>query len=112
PLTVTQPDTTTYQSGSPFRTIDTGMFAPKGIVIDVAQANLANKPTRALKDDIIYEVHLRGLTKNDPTVPVNLQGTYAGAALKAGYFSALGITAVEFQPIHETQNSLNDSPQF
>jgi isoamylase len=112
PLTATQPDTTTYQSGSPFRTIDTGVFAPKGIVIDLPQANLANKPTRALKDDTIYEVHLRGLTKNDPTVPVNLQGTYAGAALKAGYFSALGITAVEFQPIHETQNSLNDSPQF
>src|ERR1700733_3709806 len=83
PLTATQPDTTTYQSGSPFRTIDTGMFAPKGIVIDVPQANIANKPTRALKDDIIYEVHLRGLTKNDPTVAANLQGTYAGAALKA-----------------------------
>ena len=108
PLTVTQPDTTTYQSGSPFRTIDTGLFAPKGIVIEV-QGDFGNKPVRALKDDIIYEVHLRGLTKNDPTIPANLQGTYAGAALKANYFANLGITAVEFQPIHETQNSLNDS---
>ncbi len=111
PLTVTQPDTTTYQSGSPFRTIDTGLFAPKGIVIEV-QGDFGNKPVRALKDDIIYEVHLRGLTKNDPTIPANLQGTYAGAALKANYFANLGITAVEFQPIHETQNSLNDSAQF
>src|SRR5271157_1641147 len=112
PMTTAEPDPTTYQSGSPFRTIDTGMFAAKGIVIDVPQSDFGNKPSGALKDDIIYEVHLRGLTKNDPSVPANLQGTYAGAALKAAYFTTLGITAIEFQPIHETQNSLNDSPQF
>ena len=70
------------------------------------------KPAGAFKDDIIYEVHLRGLTKNDPAVPAALQGTYAGAAMRAGYLSSLGITAVEFQPIHETQNSVNDLPQL
>ena len=112
PATPTQPDITTYQSGSPFRTIDTGMFAPKGIVIDLPAAAFGNKPTGALKDDIIYEVHVRGLTMNDPSVPANFRGTYVGAAMKAGYLANLGITAVEFQPIHETQNSLNDSPQF
>jgi isoamylase len=112
PLTTMQPDQTTYQSGSAFRSIDTGMFAPKGIVIDLPTPDFGNKPSRGLKDDIIYEVHLRGLTKNDPSIPANLQGTYAGAALKAGYFANLGITAVEFQPIHDTQNALNDSPQF
>jgi glycogen operon protein len=41
-----------------------------------------------------------------------LQGTYAAAATRAEYLRALGVTAVEFQPIHETQNALNDLPQF
>jgi isoamylase len=41
-----------------------------------------------------------------------LQGTYAGAALRPQYLRDLGVTAVEFQPIHETQNCLNDLPYF
>ena len=57
-------------------------------------------------------MHLRGLTKNDPAVPSNLQGTYAGAALRAGYLRDLGVTAVGFQPIHETQSALNDIVQY
>ena len=112
PLTTDRPDPTTYQSGAPFRIIDTGLFAAKAIVIEVPIPDFGNKPLGALKDDIIYEVHLRGLTRNDPGVPANLQGTYAGAALKTGYLSGLGVTAVEFQPIHETQNGLNDDPEF
>jgi glycogen operon protein len=112
PQTPSHPDPTSYQSGEPFRAIDTGPFAPKGIVLDLAQLDFGAKPTRALKDDIIYEVHLRGLTKNDPGIAVDLRGTYAGAALKAGYLADLGVTAVEFQPIHETQNCLNDSPEL
>jgi len=35
--------------------------------------------TRALKDDIIYEVHLRGLTENDTNISAQYRGTYAGA---------------------------------
>jgi len=112
PLTPAHPDPTAYLSGATSRLIDTGPFAPKGIVIAQPNPDFGEKPAGAFKDDIIYEVHLRGLTKNDPSVPANLQGTYAGAALRAGYLRDLGITAVEFQPIHETQSALNDSPQF
>jgi glycogen operon protein len=112
PLTPAYPDPTAYLSGVSFRLVDTGPFAPKGIVIALPEPNFGPKPAGAFKDDVIYEVHLRGLTKNDPAVPANLQGTYAGAALRAAYLRDLGITAVEFQPIHETQNALNDLPQF
>lgn len=108
PLTPAQPDAVDYQSGAVSRLTDTGPFAPKGIVIDFPSLDFGAKPTGAFKDDIVYEVHLRGLTKNDPTVPPALQGTYAGAAMRAGYLKNLGVTAVEFQPIHETQNALND----
>jgi len=112
PLTPSQPDPTLYLSGAASRLVDTGPFAPKGIVLDLPNPDFGAKPATAFKDEIIYEVHLRGLTKNDPAVPANLQGTYAGAALRAAYLRDLGVTAVEFQPIHETQNSLNDLPQF
>jgi isoamylase len=112
PLTPEYPDPTAYLSGATFRLVDTGPFAPKAIVLAVPSPDFGVKPAGAFKDDIIYEVHLRGLTKNDPSVPANLRGTYAGAALRAGYLRDLGVTAVEFQPIHETQNALNDMPQF
>jgi glycogen operon protein len=112
PLTPANPDPAAYDSGASSRLMDTGNFAPKGIVIDFPAPDFGAKPTGAFKDEIIYEVHLRGLTRNDPAVPANLRGTYAGAALRAPYLAGLGVTAVEFQPIHETQNALNDLPQF
>jgi len=49
---------------------------------------------------IIYEVHLKGLSA-DPASGVTHPGTYRGAAEMAPYLKDLGITAVEFLPIHE-----------
>ncbi|HEY6347321.1 MAG TPA: hypothetical protein VIY49_38020 [Bryobacteraceae bacterium] len=64
-------------------------------MIDIPAADFGVKPETPFKDEIIYEVHLRGLTKNDPSVPANFQGTYAGAATRAGYLRDLGVTAIE-----------------
>jgi isoamylase len=108
PLTLSQPNDSPYLTGDNFRTIDTGPFAPKGIVLPTSTSDFGTKPAGAFKDDIVYEVHLRGLTKNDPDCPQALQGTYLGAAQRVAYLKGLGVTAVEFQPIHETQNALND----
>ena len=41
-------------------------------------------------------------------MPEKLRGTYAGAAHKARYLKDLGVTAVEFLPVHETPNDQND----
>jgi glycogen operon protein len=60
------------------------------------------------QDEIIYEVHVRGLTRNDASLPSAYRGTYRGAGMKANYLKSLGITAVEFLPVHETQNDTND----
>jgi len=96
-----------YTSGPDHRATDTGPFAPKGIVIAEPDASAAwSRPQ--LKDQIIYEVHLRGFTKADETLPATLRGTYAGAATKAGYLADLGVTAIELLPLHETQNQQND----
>jgi glycogen operon protein len=110
PLTPDNPNESVYLSGTNFRTIDTGPFAPKGVVLGAPGGDFGTKPAGAFKDEIIYEVHLRGLTKNDGSVDPPLQGTYLGAAQRAAFLKGLGITAVEFQPIHETQNALNDNP--
>ncbi|MER2490479.1 glycogen debranching protein [Catenovulum sediminis] len=101
-------DGTVYASGSQYRNIDSAPYAPKGIILTDDAQSYGVKPTRALKDDIIYEVHLRGLTKNDLSIPEQYRGTYKGAALKAAYLADLGITAIEFLPVQETQNDTND----
>src|SRR6516164_1935768 len=44
PLTPGHPDPTVYLSGLSSRTIDTGPFAPKGIVIDIPTADFGAKP--------------------------------------------------------------------
>ncbi len=108
PNTAACPDGTIYASGATHRNKDSGACAPKGIVLAPSTGLIGSKPTRALKDDIIYEVHVRGLTRSDTSVPAALRGTYAGAALKAGYLASLGVTAVEFLPVQETQNDSND----
>ncbi len=104
------PDDTAYATGPRYRTIDTGPIGPKSYAWPAghAAADVGRRPTRAFKDDIVYEVHLRGLTMNDPTVPAALRGTYAGAARKAAELAALGVTAIELLPVQETNNDQND----
>ncbi|NLU71934.1 glycogen-debranching protein [Streptomyces sp. HNM0575] len=113
PLREGMTDEGVYGSGPAHRTEDSGRQAPKGIVLPETApgdgGGTGEKPKRALKDDIVYEVHLRGLTKNDPAVPADERGTYAGAAAKAGELAELGVTAVEFLPMQESQNDANDA---
>lgn len=107
-LTPEWTDGTIYASGANYRNIDSGIQAPKGVLLPNSAASIGVKPTRALKDDVIYEVNVRGLTQNDSSIPPQYRGTYQGAALKAAYLADLGITAVEFLPVQETQNDTND----
>jgi isoamylase len=108
PINPNNSDPTVFASGASYRTLDSGLKAPKGIVLATDTSGVGTKPTGALKDDIIYEVHVRGLTEDDPSIPPAYRGTYQGAALKASYLASLGVTAVEFLPVQETQNDAND----
>jgi glycogen operon protein len=95
--------------GGDNRATDTGIIAPKSMaVLPGAAASFGIKPQRPLKDDVIYEVHLRGFTVGDPEVPAKERGTYKGAARKARYLKELGVTAVEFLPVHEFADEQND----
>lgn len=108
PNTPTCADGSVYASGALNRLKDSGPCAPKGLVLAASTSSVGVKPTRAFKDDVVYEVHVRGLTKSDSSVPLAVRGTYAGAALKAPALAALGVTTVEFLPVQETQNDTND----
>ncbi|MBU3915172.1 glycogen debranching protein GlgX [bacterium] len=54
----------------------------------------------ALAQTIIYELHVRGFTK-DPSSKTKCAGTYQGIVEKIEYLKELGITAVEILPVHE-----------
>jgi isoamylase len=59
-------------------------------------------PMTPLHDSVIYEVHVKGLTKLHPDVPEELRGTYAGLGhpVTIDYLKRLGVTAVELMPVH------------
>lgn len=108
PWQVDGPEGDVYGAGDS-RDRDSGRDAPKGVVLEPEAFDLGPKPKRSFADDVIYEVHVRGLTKQDPEVPADLRGTYLGAARKAKYLKSLGVTAIELLPVHETQNDTNDA---
>ncbi len=108
PLNANNQNANIFASGTSNRNIDSGPYAPKGLVLGTSTQSTGTKPTRAQKDDVIYEVNVRGLTKQDPSISSQYQGTYAGAGMKASYLASLGITAIELLPIMESQNDAND----
>jgi glycogen operon protein len=52
---------------------------------------------------VIYEAHVKGLTKLHPGIPEDIRGTYAGIAHPAviEHLVKLGITALELMPVHQ-----------
>jgi glycogen operon protein len=92
-----------------YRAADNAAVAPKSIVLphELLAGDVGPRPERDLRDDVIYEVHLRGLTAGDAADPC--RGTYAAAAARADYLADLGVTAIELLPVQETWNDGNDS---
>ena len=82
---------------------DSAAGVPKSVVIDPSFDWGGDcPPDTPLADSIIYEVHVKGFSIQNPAVPEKLRGTYAGLAHPASieYFKKLGITAIELLPIH------------
>ena len=108
------------------RNVDSGKWAPKSVAF-VDTTSTGTKPNLNQKDAAIYETHLKGLTAHPSSVnlttllspysgfqdavnvPNALRGTYAGAAYMAGYLKDLGINTVEFLPVHETNNAMENT---
>ncbi len=61
---------------------------------------------RDMEDTIIYEMHVRGFTRHRSS-GVQYPGTFAGIVEKIPYLKELGVTAVEFLPIFEFDETIN-----
>lgn len=79
---------------------DTAALVPKGVMVPDAVA-VAAGPGIPWERTILYEAHVRGMTKLHPGVPEPLRGTYLGLAEPAvlDHLVRLGITAVELMPV-------------
>jgi glycogen operon protein len=60
-------------------------------------------PRRSWNETVIYETHVKGITRLHPGVREDLRGTYAGLAsdTMVSYLRELGVTAVELLPVHQ-----------
>jgi glycogen operon protein len=101
------PDGTIYRTDDANRDKDSGHDGPKSIALPPLALDTGAHPARALRDDVVYEVHLRGLTAGDGSI-TSCAGTYQAAAARAPALAALGVTAVELLPVQETPNDAND----
>ena len=97
-----------YQVGSPLQDLEmnhsnSAGHVPKSVVIDSAFTWSGDRPPRTpWHRTVIYECHVKGLTKRHPQVPEHVRGTYLGLASDAiiDHLVSLGVTAVELLPVH------------
>jgi isoamylase len=77
---------------------------PKGVVIDETfDWGDDRAPSVPWRDTVLYELHVKGLTRRHPLVPPELRGTFLGLASEAtiAHFESLGVTTLELMPVQE-----------
>jgi len=87
-----------------FSETDSAPFIPKSVVINPSfDWEGDTLPETPYTDTVIYEAHVKGLTKLHPDIPENIRGTYAaiGHPVTIDYLKKLGITAIELMPVHQ-----------
>jgi glycogen operon protein len=59
-------------------------------------------PRTPWRDSVIYEAHVKGLTRLHPEIDPSIRGTYAGLATEPviDHLKKLGVTAIELLPVH------------
>jgi isoamylase len=78
--------------------------APLGVLTGCGEEFEWNdsRPPHHEADAIVYELHVRGFTKNPNSgVDPSRRGTYAGLVEKIPYLKELGVTVVELMPIFQ-----------
>lgn len=97
-------DPSLYNPGNKPDGIDSAAAAPKSVVVDQRYDWRGDKsPATPWGQTVIYEAHVRGLTRLHPDIPEPLRGTYAALAhpVMITYLRELGITAVELLPVQQ-----------
>jgi glycogen operon protein len=86
-----------------FSELDSAPYVPKSVVIEENYDWQNDKsPQTDWADTIIYETHIRGATRLSPFLEDTKRGTFSAFSENSTikYLKRLGITAVEFLPIH------------
>jgi isoamylase len=106
------PEVYGYTLGSPegdrsFDPRDSAPFVPKCRVVETRFDWQSPGRLRVPWDQtIIYELHVRGFTKQHPQVPETLRGTFAGLCEPAviDHIRGLGVNTIELMPVHTFLN--------
>src|SRR4029453_15067390 len=88
---------------SSFYNRDSAPYAPLAAVADSAFTWGNDRPLRIpWHETLIYELHLKGYTQLNRSIPEHLRGTYLGLASEPAikHLTSLGVTAVELMPVH------------
>jgi glycogen operon protein len=85
-----------------FDTRDNALQALKARVAPPPSPAFDDAPRIAPRDQVIYELHVKGFGMQLPRLPDALRGTYAGLAHPAAiaHFKSLGVTTLELLPVH------------
>ncbi|MEU8343905.1 glycogen debranching protein GlgX [Spirillospora sp. NPDC048832] len=84
---------------------DSAPYMPKNVVINPFFDWADDRPPRVpYHESVIYEAHVKGLTRLHPAIPEEQRGTYAGLAhpVMIDHLLDLGVTAVELMPVHQS----------
>ncbi|MCH7664977.1 MAG: glycogen debranching protein GlgX [Acidobacteria bacterium] len=81
---------------------DSAPYQARSVVVDTGFDWQGDRPpARSWGETVIYECHVRGLTRLHPEIPEALRGTYLGLASPPviEHLTNLGVTAVELMPV-------------
>src|SRR6187402_2684209 len=84
--------------------LDSGPHMPKAVVVDQSfdwEGDI--RPRTPWHKTVVYETHVKGLTKRHPRLPEHVRGCFGGLAspVTIEYLQQLGVTAVELLPVHQ-----------
>lgn len=82
--------------------IDSAPFFPRSIAPEIETPwTGAPAPRRAWSDTVIYEAHVKGLTRLHPDIPEALRGAYEalGEAPLIDHLKSLGVNTLEILPV-------------
>ncbi|HEX6764289.1 MAG TPA: glycogen debranching protein GlgX, partial [Polyangiaceae bacterium] len=93
---------------------DSAPFVPKSMVVETAFSWGDDRPPQIpWSRTIVYECHVRGMTRLHPDIPGHLRGTYLGLASEPiiDHLRSLSVTTLELLPVHHalTERRLSDA---
>ncbi len=94
----------TWGEEDSFNDEDSAPYMSKSVVISpFFDWDNDRHPRTPYNETVIYEAHVKGLTRTHPDIPEEIRGTYAALAhpVMLEHYKKLGITAVELMPVHQ-----------